>query len=187
MNPVHALPPFSHKIHSNVIIFRCQTISKESVQFRGPGFLRRGDVSPSSNCQAGEPSLVGCPLLLIQYNLSKGEGNVFPVLLTEHTAMKTYWASGVFIAPCILHLDTTWRWVVSFTPRPLYPQGKSLWYPLDRSLSGPQSRSGRGDEEKNSQHISEYFKMSLCPLLGCKMSRWCQQVIPRFQHRAVTL
>jgi hypothetical protein len=24
--------------------------------------------------------------------------------------------------------------VVSFTPRPLYPQGKSPWYPLDRRL-----------------------------------------------------
>jgi hypothetical protein len=41
--------------------------------------------------------------------------------------------------------------VVSFTPRPLYPQGKSPWYPLDRKLGGPQSRSGRGGEEKNSQ------------------------------------
>jgi hypothetical protein len=40
--------------------------------------------------------------------------------------------------------------VVSFTARPLYPQGKSLWYPLDRSLGGPQSRSGRGGEEKHS-------------------------------------
>jgi len=28
----------------------------------------------------------------------------------------------------------------SFTPRPLYPQGKSLWYPLDKRLGGPQSR-----------------------------------------------
>jgi hypothetical protein len=28
--------------------------------------------------------------------------------------------------------------VVSFTPRPLYPQGKSPWYPLDRRLGGPQ-------------------------------------------------
>jgi hypothetical protein len=42
--------------------------------------------------------------------------------------------------------------VVSFTPRSLYPQGKSPWYPLDRRLGGPQSRSGRGGEEKNSQH-----------------------------------
>jgi hypothetical protein len=41
--------------------------------------------------------------------------------------------------------------VVSFMPRPLYPQGKSAWYPLDRRLGGPQSRSGRGGEEKNSQ------------------------------------
>jgi hypothetical protein len=41
--------------------------------------------------------------------------------------------------------------VVSFTPRPLYPQGKRPWYPLDRKLGGPQSRSGRGGEEKNSQ------------------------------------
>jgi hypothetical protein len=38
--------------------------------------------------------------------------------------------------------------VVSFKPRPLYPQGKGPWYPLDRSLGGPQSRSERGGEEK---------------------------------------
>jgi hypothetical protein len=37
------------------------------------------------------------------------------------------------------------------TSRPLYPQGKSHWYPLGRRLGGPQSRSGRGGEEKNSQ------------------------------------
>jgi hypothetical protein len=36
-------------------------------------------------------------------------------------------------------------------PRSLYPLGKSPWYLLDRRLSGPQSRSGRGGEEKNSQ------------------------------------
>jgi hypothetical protein len=52
--------------------------------------------------------------------------------------------SGV-IAPHILDFGTRWRWVVSFTPR--------LWYPLDRRLGGPQSRSGRGGEEKNSQNL----------------------------------
>jgi hypothetical protein len=41
--------------------------------------------------------------------------------------------------------------VVSFTARPLYPQGKSPWYPFDRRLGGPQGRSGHGVEEKNSQ------------------------------------
>jgi len=40
--------------------------------------------------------------------------------------------------------------VVSFTHLPLYPQGKSPLYPLDRRVGGPWSRSGRG-EEKNSQ------------------------------------
>jgi hypothetical protein len=30
-------------------------------------------------------------------------------------------------------------------------QGNSPWYPLDRRLGGPQSLSGRGGEEKNSQ------------------------------------
>jgi hypothetical protein len=70
--------------------------------------------------------------------------------LTKHHAMKAYWRSGG-IAPRILDLGTRWRRVVSFTPRPLYPQGKSPWYPLDRRLGGPQSRSGRGGEEKNPQ------------------------------------
>jgi len=47
--------------------------------------------------------------------------------------------------------------VVSSTPQPLYPQGKSPYYPVDRRLGGPQSCSGHGGKEKNSQ-----------PLLGPK-------------------
>jgi hypothetical protein len=61
--------------------------------------------------------------------------------LTKHHAMKACWGSGS-VAPRILDLGTSRRWVVSFTPRPLYPQGKSPWYSLDRRLGGPQSRSG---------------------------------------------
>jgi hypothetical protein len=33
------------------------------------------------------------------------------------------------------------------------PQEKSPWYPLVRRLGGPQSRSGQGGDEKNSQHL----------------------------------
>jgi hypothetical protein len=33
------------------------------------------------------------------------------------------------------------------------PPGKGPWYLLDKRLGGPQSRSGRGDEEKNSQSL----------------------------------
>jgi hypothetical protein len=40
--------------------------------------------------------------------------------LTKHHTMKKYWGSGG-IASHVLDLGTRWRWVVSFTPRPLYP------------------------------------------------------------------
>jgi hypothetical protein len=43
--------------------------------------------------------------------------------------------------------------VVSFTPRPLYPQEKSPHYPLDGRLGGSQSRSGRGGEENEGRDI----------------------------------
>jgi hypothetical protein len=55
----------------------------------------------------------------------------------------------IFWSPNILRNGTRWRWVISFTPRPLYSQVKSRWYPLDRRLS----RYGRGDEGKNSQTL----------------------------------
>jgi hypothetical protein len=55
------------------------------------------------------------------------------------------------VTPRILDLGIRWRWVVSFMPRPLYLQGKSPWYPLERRLGVPQNRSGRG-EEKNSHN-----------------------------------
>jgi hypothetical protein len=53
--------------------------------------------------------------------------------------------------PRILDFGTRGRLVISFTLRPLYHQGKSLRYPLDTMLGGPQGQSGRGGEEKNSQ------------------------------------
>jgi hypothetical protein len=43
--------------------------------------------------------------------------------------------------PYILDLGTSLRWVVSITPRPLYPRGKRSLYPFDRRLGGPQNRS----------------------------------------------
>jgi hypothetical protein len=65
--------------------------------------------------------------------------------------MKTYWGSGG-ITPHILDFGTTWRKVLSFTPRPLFSRSQNPRYPLDRRLGGPQSRSGRGDEERKSHN-----------------------------------
>jgi hypothetical protein len=42
---------------------------------------------------------------------------------------------------CQIHAPTT------------LPQGKSSWYPFDRRPDEPQSRSGRGGEEKNSEPL----------------------------------
>jgi hypothetical protein len=66
--------------------------------------------------------------------------------------MKAYCGSGG-IDLRILDLGNRWKWVVSFRLRPFYPQGKSPWYPLDKRIGGPQSQSGRGSEEKNSQPL----------------------------------
>jgi len=52
-------------------------------------------------------------------------------------AMKKYGGGG--IAPRILDLSTRRRWVVSFTPRPLYPQQKIPQYPFDRRMGWHQS------------------------------------------------
>jgi hypothetical protein len=65
--------------------------------------------------------------------------------------MKAYYGVEAYLHTFFDLGTRWWRWVVSFMPRPLYPQGKSPWSPLDRSLPETQSRSGRGGEEKNSQ------------------------------------
>jgi hypothetical protein len=56
--------------------------------------------------------------------------------------MKKY-GGNVCIDPSFLELGTGGR-VVSFTLRPLYPQGKSKRYSLYRRLGEPQSRSDSG-------------------------------------------
>jgi len=43
------------------------------------------------------------------------------VLVAGHHAMKAHWGSED-IASRIIVLCTRWRWVVSFTTRPLYPR-----------------------------------------------------------------
>jgi hypothetical protein len=86
----------------------------------------------------------------------------------KHHAIKHVWSGGT--APCILNLGTRWRWMVSFTPRPLYPREKSPWYPLDRRLGGPKGRFGRGGENKNSlplpgivQPVASHFNNRVIP------------------------
>jgi hypothetical protein len=73
---------------------------------------------------------------------------LFLCLTNQALRHEGVWGSR-YIDPHFLDRGTSWRWVVSFTPRPPYPRGKSHRYPLDRRwLGGPQSRSERHGEEK---------------------------------------
>jgi hypothetical protein len=78
-------------------------------------------------------------LILPQYNRNKEEplGNwarqkanaKLSLYVTKYRALKTYWGSGG-IAPCILDVGTRWKWVVSFTPRPLCTHCIADWVGL---------------------------------------------------------
>jgi hypothetical protein len=86
------------------------------------------------------------------------------------------------IAPRILDLGTRWRWVVSFTPRPLYSRGKSPCYPLDRRLGGLQSRFAFGGEEKNSQPL-----LGLEPPIIRSVAQLCATELSRLLHFLIAL
>jgi hypothetical protein len=80
----------------------------------------------------------------------------FTLCLIKHRAIKIY--KGIVVDPtaaCTFNLGTRERWVVSFAPRPLIPQGTSPRYPLYRRTYEPQSRMGSYEEEKI---ISSYWK-----------------------------
>jgi hypothetical protein len=61
----------------------------------------------------------------------------------------TRWRGSGYMDPRFLHFGTRWRLVTSFTPRTLYPRGKSPPpYPWARWLSRPPSQSGRQGKVK---------------------------------------
>jgi hypothetical protein len=60
--------------------------------------------------------------------------------LTQTSSL--HWEGKLYLSLCRSYS------LVSFTPRPLYPLGKSPLYPLDRRLGGPQNRSERRGEEQ---------------------------------------
>jgi hypothetical protein len=58
--------------------------------------------------------------------------------LINHYTMKTFWKW--MYTSTISWPSTSWRWLVIFTLRPLYPQRYSQQYPLDRRLCRPHSQ-----------------------------------------------
>jgi hypothetical protein len=72
----------------------------------------------------------------------KGKVKLSLCLTNEALHHEDIWGSGC-IDPHFLDLGTSWRWVVSFMPLPLYSRERAPPYPFYRRLGGPQSRSGR--------------------------------------------
>jgi hypothetical protein len=149
-------PPWCH----NCIIFRdLIVIPKPNPQPVGPETTLRfaldlsGMGGPTSSLRSRQHSSPNHGVLksllhdkTVVLEEVKVEGKVVPVL-NSALRHEGVWGSGC-IDPHFLDLGTSWRWVVSFTPLPLYPRGKSPRYPLDRRLGGPQSQSGRRGEVK---------------------------------------
>jgi hypothetical protein len=116
-----------------------------------PGVKRPG--SEADNSPPSSSEVKKCMELYLHSQIRlqwRGAQLKLSLCLFKHYPMKTYRLSRG-IVPRILKLGARWRWVVSFTPRPLYPR-----YQLDRRLGWPERRSGRGDEGKNTQPCLEF-------------------------------
>jgi hypothetical protein len=85
-------------------------------------------------------------------------------VLTPGGQSGNYWIHPR-IAPSVLDFGIRWRWVGSFTPRPLYSEGKSLQYPTDRTLGGTQNRNIRAGNS-NPCISQEATKMGSHPASG---------------------
>lgn len=79
-------------------------------------------------------------------------GSLFiPIKTVNHSLNSTpwrIWRSGC-VETRIPDLCTRWRWVASFTVRPVNLRGNSQQNPLHRSFGGPQNGSDRPGEERN--------------------------------------
>jgi hypothetical protein len=123
-------------------------------------FILGVSVRNRNNRKTGDYDLLDCDAEYVEWSdqfhrheiLKSHSGEVGKVklshfLINEALRHEDVWGSGC-IDPRFLDLGTSWRWLVRFTSRSLYPRGKSPRYPLDRRLGGPQSRSGHDVEKR---------------------------------------
>jgi hypothetical protein len=89
-----------------------------------------------------------CVVLWVGSGLATGWSPVQAILPSVYRIKKLKQRRRGRIDPRFLDLDTSYRWMISFTPLPLYPRRKSTRYPLDRRLSEPKCKSGRHGEVK---------------------------------------
>jgi hypothetical protein len=97
-------------------------------------------------CSSGEEHSIGHKQVIGSNPSVKVTDKVVPVL-NKLSAMQWRHMRKWRYSSTILDLDTWWRWVVSFTPMPLYPHGKS---PSTHWIGGRvDPRVGLDDVEKS--------------------------------------
>jgi hypothetical protein len=148
------LPPFPHEaswcIRGQLCLYRHKTKGVDSGKAMAVRWsAERGTALSDSRSKDTTTAFIHTPWRCVRpitrpaRTERKGKGKGLPV----HTMKVGLQDRSRGTAPLIFILDTRKRSVGAFTPRPLYPQGKSPRYPLNRRLRGPHSRSGRFGEE----------------------------------------
>jgi hypothetical protein len=87
----------------------------------------------------------------------------------------TTWRStgGLELQPhTCFDLGTRWRWVINFTPLPLYPQGKNPWYPLDRRLVGPRAIPDTVMRKISSSHRESNHRTPIIQPVAQRYTNW---------------
>jgi hypothetical protein len=124
-----------------VAVSICFTLLKTDVADGSSGWL-----SSSSEQSADSPKC--SEFLLLQLYEATTSHHASMILALQLRRGKKWRHAGEWrYSTTILDFSTSWRRVVSFTPRPLCPREKNPRYPLDKSLGGPQNRSGHCGEK----------------------------------------
>jgi hypothetical protein len=109
-------------------------------------FYREGLLAPRPTPKLEDHPLSAvndCLFNLFAATLHIGGRSSLRNLRTRHAVVTgTHYIESSRIDQLILNLGARWKWVVSFTSRPLYPR-----WPLISSLGGPQFQSRRFREE----------------------------------------
>ena len=87
---------------------------------------------------------------------------------TEYYVNIKAYRGSTGVDPVILNFDTRWRSEVNFMPQPLYLRARTR-YPLNTSLVGPHSWSGRFGEEKNLPPLSGFEPRTVQPVVWVAM------------------
>jgi hypothetical protein len=85
--------------------------------------------------------------------------------------MKTYWGVDVYLHALFVR-GTRWRWVVSFTPRPLYPQERTLGTHWIGGRVGPAAVLDAVVKRKFPVRILVAIPTELSRISNCWVGRW---------------